>query len=98
MSTFVAIGNSYAAKGPNHDDLMMNLVMFGWFTSTDVFSNLTDINMKNMLYKERLAEIQDDMLPFGFTPDSDSAEVPRFERDGDGNLWMESSTFDDMLR
>jgi|TARA_B110000908_G_scaffold46977_1_gene57295 hypothetical protein len=98
MSTFVAIGNSYAAKAPNHDDLMMNLVMFGWFTSTDVFSNLTDINMKNMLYKERLAEIQDDMLPFGFTPDSDSAEVPRFERDGDGNLWMESSTFDDMLR
>lgn len=98
MSTFVAIGNSYAAKAPNHDDLMMNLVMFGWFTSTDVFSNLTDINMKNMLYKERLAEIQDDMLPFGYTPDSNTDDVPRLESDGQGNLWMDDQTYDVLLR
>ena len=66
MSTFVSRGNSFMAIAPNHDDLMMNLVLFGWFTSTDVFQSLTNIDMKDMLYRERLKAIQDDMLPFGF--------------------------------
>ena len=29
MCTFVAIGASFEAQPPNHDDLVMNLVMFG---------------------------------------------------------------------
>ena len=88
MSTFVAKGNSYQASAPNHDDLMMNLVLFGWFTSTDVFENLTNINMKNMLYKERLAEIQDDMLPFGFIDDG-KTNINKGEKGEDGNIWFE---------
>jgi len=87
MSTFVSKGSSYQAIAPNHDDLMMNLVMFAWFTSTDVFNGLTDIDIKNMLYKERLAEIQDDMVPFGFIDAGD--EVPAGEGDGKGNVWFE---------
>ena len=88
MSTFVSKGNSYMAIAPNHDDLMMNLVLFGWFTSTDVFENLTNINMKNMLYKERLAEIQDDMLPFGFIDDGES-NINKGVKGEDGNIWFE---------
>tara|TARA_Y100000592_G_C5373918_1_gene269959 strand:- start:510 stop:893 length:384 start_codon:yes stop_codon:yes gene_type:complete len=88
MSTFVSKGNSYQASAPNHDDLMMNLVLFGWFTSTDVFENLTNINMKNMLYKERLAEIQDDMLPFGFIDDG-KTNINKGEKGEDGNIWFE---------
>ena len=89
MSTFVSRGNSYMAIAPNHDDLMMNLVLFAWFTSTDIFANLTDINMKNMLYKERLAEIQDDMLPFGYI-ENHGDDTPQGEKImNDGNLWFE---------
>ena len=90
MSTFVSRGNSYMAVPPNHDDLMMNLVLFAWFTTTDVFENLTNIDMKNMLYKERLAEIQDDMLPFGFVDAGVENDINKGVPDGDGNVWFES--------
>jgi hypothetical protein len=85
MGTFVAKGNSYQASGSNHDDLMMNLVMFGWFISTDIFNGITDINMKNLLYREQLQAIQDDMLPFGIIS-SDAYDEDDMERIG-GMLW-----------
>lgn len=95
MSTFVAKGNSYQASSNNHDDLMMNLVMFGWFVSTDIFQSITDINMKDMLYNERLKAIHDDMLPFGFMPQDDE---PTPEKIGnDGNLWFEGDGVDKFL-
>jgi len=89
MSTFVAKGTSYEASLTNHDDLMMNLVLFAWFTTTDVFMGLTDIDMKNMLYKEQLQAIQDDVVPFGIisngTPD-------KYSKDDEGNVWFEEDT------
>jgi len=88
MSTFVSKGNSFQAIAPNHDDLMMNLVLFAWFTSTDVFENLTNIDMKNLLYKERLAEIQDDMLPFGYIDDGINS-INRGVKEEDGNIWFD---------
>ena len=88
MSTLVFRGNSYQAIAPNHDDLMMNLVLFGWFTSTDVFENLTNIDVKNLLYKERLAEIQDDMVPFGVI-DNGQNQINSGEKGDDGNIWLE---------
>jgi len=88
MSTFVSRGNSFMAIAPNHDDLMMNLVLFGWFTSTDVFQSLTNIDMKDMLYRERLKAIQDDMLPFGFV-ESGNYEKDKYTKDEDGNIWFE---------
>ena len=72
MSTFASRGTSYEATSGNHDDLMMNLVLFAWFVSTDIFHGITDIDMKNMLYREQLKAIQDDMLPFGFIDDGGS--------------------------
>jgi hypothetical protein len=88
MSTFVSRGSSFQAIAPNHDDLMMNLVLFAWFTTTDVFQNLTNIDMKNMLYKERLQAIQDDMLPFGYV-ESGNYESYKYDKDQDGNIWFE---------
>ena len=88
MSTFVSKGNSFMAIAPNHDDLMMNLVMFAWFTTTDIFESLTNISMKDMLYKERLKAIQDDMLPFGFV-ESGSYEKDKYTKDDEGNVWLE---------
>ena len=73
ISTFEARGQSYEASDGNHDDLMMNLVMFGYFVSTQYFADMTDINLKDMLFKQRMKEIDDDMVPFGFIDDGTDA-------------------------
>jgi hypothetical protein len=92
MTTFVAKGSSYQAVAPNHDDLMMNLVMFAWFTTTDIFSSISDIDMKNMLYREQLHAIQDDMIPFGFIQGTRGSEGPKTFKDEDGTVWFEEET------
>jgi hypothetical protein len=69
MSTFVAKGQSFEASEGNHDDLMMNLVMFGFFATGNYFSDLTDINLKEMMFAQRMKEIEDDVLPFGYIDD-----------------------------
>ena len=97
MSTFVSKGNSYQAIPPNHDDLMMNLVLFAWFVTTDIFESMSNIDMKDMLYRERLKAIQDDMLPFGFISEKED-DFASAEKDGDGNLWLDATTFDKLLR
>ena len=88
MCTFVARGNSFEAQAPNHDDLVMNLVLFAWFTTTDIFQGITNIDMKNMLYKEQLQAIHDDLLPFGIINDGRSS-VADGKGDGEGNVWFE---------
>ena len=92
MTTFVSKGNSFMALAPNHDDLMMNLVLFAWFTTTDIFQSITDIDMKNLLYKEQLKAIQDDMIPFGFIENAVD-DKPKYEKDNEGNLWFEDNTY-----
>ena len=69
VSTFVAKGQSYEASEGNHDDLMMNLVMFGYFASTQFFSDMTDINLKQVLFEQRMQEIENDVVPFGIIDD-----------------------------
>jgi len=66
ISTFVAKGQSYEASDGNHDDLVMNLVLFGYFVGTNYFGDLTDINLKQMLFEQNLREIEADILPFGY--------------------------------
>ena len=69
ISTFTSRKNSYAASDGNHDDLMMNLVMFGYFVSTQYFSDMTDINLKDMMFAKRMKEIEDDVPPVGYIDD-----------------------------
>lgn len=69
ISTFVGKGQSYEASDGNHDDLMMNLVMFGYFASTQFFNDMTDIDLKQMLFEQKMKDIEDDVVPFGFVDD-----------------------------
>ena len=69
ISTFEARGQSYEASDGNHDDLVMNLVLFGYFASSSYFGDMTDINFKQMLFQRQAQEIEDDMVPFGFIDD-----------------------------
>ena len=69
ISTFVGRGSSYEASEGNHDDLVMNLVMFGYFAQTQFFNDMTDINLKEMLFKQKMDEIEADIVPFGWVDD-----------------------------
>jgi len=73
ISTFVSKGQSYEASDGNHDDLMMNLVMFGYFISTQQFTDMTDINLKQMIFEKQQREIEDAIVPFGFIDDGSDA-------------------------
>ena len=75
ISTFEAKGQSYEASEGNHDDLMMNLVLFGYFVSTQYFSDMTDINLKQMMFQQKMQEIENDVVPFGFIDDGEEAIV-----------------------
>jgi len=81
ISTFEARGQSYEASDGNHDDLMMNLVMFGYFVSTQYFSDMTNIDLKQMLFDQRMKEIEEDIVPFGFIDDG-SQHIATIERPG----------------
>ena len=73
ISTFISRGQSYEASDGNHDDLMMNLVMFGYFVSTQMFNDMTDINLKQMMFENKMREIENDIVPFGFMDDGSDA-------------------------
>jgi hypothetical protein len=85
LSTFEAKGSSYAASGNNHDDLAMNLVMFGWFTTTDVFKHTTDIDVRKMLYMDTIKQVEEDIVPIGFLDDGYGSSDQFFD---DGSDFM----------
>ena len=68
-STFIAKGQSYEASDGNHDDLIMNLVLFGYFVTGQYFGDLTDVNLKEMIFKQKMKQIDDDLVPFGHIDD-----------------------------
>lgn len=73
ISTFVAKGQSYEASDGNHDDLMMNLVLFGYFSNLSAFAEMSDINFKKFLFDQKMKQIEDDIVPFGFYDDGSEA-------------------------
>ena len=69
ISTFTARGSSYEASDGNHDDIVMNLIMFGYFAGTSAFSEMTDISIRNLMFQQRMQEIENDVLDWGFVDD-----------------------------
>jgi len=87
LCTFEGKGNSYEAADGCHDDLVMTLVSFAWFLSTDLFNEITSIDFKDMIYREKIKMINDD-LPFaGFLGDDD--DHVKYEV-SDGLVWQET--------
>jgi hypothetical protein len=66
FSTFVEKNGSYVADESYHDDLVMTLVLFGWLTTNQYFTELTDINVRDKIYKQQMLQIEDSLTPFGF--------------------------------
>lgn len=69
MTCFESDGFSYQASRGNNDDLMMNLVLFAYYTTTNSFSEISQSNIKTILYEDQINKIFDDILPFGYIED-----------------------------
>jgi hypothetical protein len=95
MSTFVAKGQSYEASSNGHDDLMMNLVLFGWFATTPMFTEMLDSNMRSFIYAQQAKQIEDEVLPFGFIEDGREETTIV---DEDGQLWNIEDHLDDRFK
>ena len=88
ISTFTARGQSYEASDGNHDDLMMNLVLFGYFVSGTYFRDLTDIDLKKIMFEDRMREIDEDVPPVGFIDDGTQFEQ-ELERKEQAERWFD---------
>jgi hypothetical protein len=69
LSSFISRGNSYQAEEGQHDDLVMSLVLFSWLVRQDYFKELTDVDIRQRLYDERMKEVENNLLPFGIIDD-----------------------------
>lgn len=69
FSTFIEKNGSYMADEGYHDDLVMTLILFGWLTTNQYFRELTDVNVRERIYKQQMMQIEDELTPFGFVDD-----------------------------
>ncbi len=83
ISTFIESRGSYAADEGYHDDLVMPLVLFGWLTSNPYFKEITDVNLREIMYQQKIKQIEDEMLPIGFVDDGQEEEMVV----EDGDIW-----------
>ena len=72
ISTFIQIKNSYAADEGYHDDLVMPLVLFSWATTNTYFKEMSNINIRHLIYENQMKMIEQDLTPFGFFDDGQS--------------------------
>ena len=87
LSTFEVNGSSYQAALGNHDDLVMNLVMFAWFVSSDAFGNITDMDLKDLLFHDRQREIEDDVPLFGIIEDGHTGRTVYDDMKNEIDTW-----------
>lgn len=87
LSTFVARKGSFEAEEGSHDDLAMCLVMFAWLSGQPYFKELTENDIRQKLYKEKMQAIEDELTPFGFISQEEGAGAETFI-DADGDRWV----------
>jgi hypothetical protein len=85
FSTFIEHKGSYEADEGYHDDLISTLVLFGWLTTNYYFRELTDVNLRQIMFEKRIKEIEEDMLPVGHLDDGQVVDIEEDLIDGD--IW-----------
>lgn len=78
LMTFRAKGKSYEATSGNHDDLVMNIVLFSWFACTNMFEELYDTTLKDFLYTDTVISEEDDLVPVGVFNGIDNEQENEF--------------------
>ena len=75
ISTFIQVKNSFAADDGYHDDLVMPLVLFSWAVTNPYIKELSNINIRQVMYENQMKAIESEMTPFGFYDDGNHEEV-----------------------
>lgn len=75
ISTFIESKGSFAADDGYHDDLVMTLVLFAWLSTQPYFKELTDVNMRTVIYEKQIQAIEEQLTPFGFMSDGRDEEA-----------------------
>lgn len=65
FSTFIEKQGSWQADEGYFDDLVMSLVLFAWMTSNPYFKDMTNVDIREKMYKDQMDQIEDDLTPFG---------------------------------
>ena len=93
LTTFIQKKQSFEADEGFHDDLVMCLVIFAWLAVQDYFKEMTDNDIRQIIYEEQKNQIEQDMSPFGFI-------VTGLEGDEgivtDGSLWEYGESQEDV--
>ena len=85
ISTFIQVRDSYQADDGYHDDLVMPLVLFSWLTTNPYFREMSDVNIREAMYQERIKQIEEEVVPFGFIMNGGEDELIV----EDGDIWKE---------
>lgn len=62
LTCFCRKGSSYEATEGNHDDMVMNLVLFAWFVATEAFGEINPVDLKCLMHSDRLAQMEEEVL------------------------------------
>jgi hypothetical protein len=91
LTTFVAHGQTYQAEEGCHDDLVMTLVLFGWMIEQRYYKEITDMDLREKLHADQLAEMEESVIPFGFIQDGLDEEVKYIKMGND--QWIINKDF-----
>ena len=85
LSTFIRRASSFEAEEGANDDIVICLVIFSWLVNQRYFKEMTNSDVRAMLFQEQENAIEQDMAPFGFMDDGlNDAEA---EVDEYGTMW-----------
>lgn len=65
FSTFIEKQGSWQADEGYFDDLVMSLVLLAWMTSNPYFKDMTNVDIREKMYKDQMDSIEDELTPFG---------------------------------
>jgi hypothetical protein len=65
FSTFIEKQGSWQADEGYFDDLVMSLVLLAWMTSNPYFKDMTNVDIRERMYKDQMDSIEDELTPFG---------------------------------
>jgi len=63
FSTFVKTKKSYEAEAGYNDDIVMSFVNFAFFTTTELFKDIYNSDVRQMLLDKRLSDLENSMMP-----------------------------------
>jgi hypothetical protein len=66
LSTFIATKTSFEADSGCHDDLVMCLVLFAYLSTQQFFKDVTNVNIRNMIYENQMTRIENELTPYGY--------------------------------